>query len=326
MVDVFVAQFESFDLQVSIDWVGQLGTMPVFLEAATPYKFAIFAFFFQFIACGFIRVPVGFVCAAGYSVLTLGFVKLLEWTRDAASAAAVLRFLAFQNYLFIFCTMLYGRDAMKFFTNWSLLFHIQYFGLPRHPALDGVARVAHAAGFAASNAVFFGFLACVAVGGAVPPDVLLRVRSEPVTSFSLSMFIGWLHGGPTLLYILDALLSPDYLRRIYRRRSGKGLFVGGLVLFVVGQIWELCYPDTMAIYAAPQPVWNERGRRFARVLGVRGSDEDLRLRKNALHIGEDVAFSNFIKYGGLAGAAAAAVVLNALVLDPGARTDGRKAA
>ena len=248
--------------------------------------------------------------------MTLGFVRLLERSADATAAAMVLRFCAFQNHVFLFMMMLYGKDAMKFLTNWSLFFHVQYFALPRdRPALDGVARVVHAVGFWAAYAVFFGFLSCAACGGAVPADVLLKARTEPATQLGISSFIGWIHGGPTTVYVLDAVLSRDYLRRLYRGgRGGTWLAVGGAIYFAVGTFWECVHPNTMEIYSAPQPLWRDRGRRFARFLGVTGSAEDLRLRRNALGIGEDVAFSQVVKYGGMVGAAAAAAILNALVL------------
>jgi len=192
--------------------------MAVFHEAETPYKYALFVWCTYLVGCGFIRVQIGCLCATVYACATLGFVRLLERSADAASAAMVLRFCAFQNHLFLFMMMLYGKDAMKFLTNWSLFFHVQYFAFPRdRPALDGVARVVHATGFWAAYAVFFGFLTCAACGGAVPADVLLKARTEPATRLGVSSFIGWIHGGPTTVYVLDAVLSRAYLRRLYPR-------------------------------------------------------------------------------------------------------------
>ena len=74
--------------------------------------------------CGFISRATGCkiaACYAGIAYLALRFLGSFDVTSDVA--AQLVRLLAFQTYLALFCSMLYGRDAMTFLTNWCLWFH-----------------------------------------------------------------------------------------------------------------------------------------------------------------------------------------------------------
>ena len=197
--------------------------------------------------CGFISRATGCkiaACYAGIAYLALRCLGSFDVTSDVA--AQLVRLLAFQTYLALFCSMLYGRDAMTFLTNWCLWFHVQYFavGATADPALDRVAGVAHAAGFFAAYSVYFGFLVAAACGGCVPNDVLVRARKEPATEFGVSSFIGWVHSSPTLFYVLDAMLARDHLRRIYAGRVLGTMAAGLAIFFSVGQFWECLHPNT----------------------------------------------------------------------------------
>ena len=199
--------------------------------------------------CGFISRATGCkiaACYAGIAYLALRCLGSFDVTSDVA--AQLVRLLAFQTYLALFCSMLYGRDAMTFLTNWCLWFHVQYFavGATADPALDRVAGVAHAAGFFAAYSVYFGFLVAAACGGCVPNDVLLRAQKEPATEFGVSSFIGWVHSSPTLFYVLDAMLARDHLRRIYAGRVLGTMAAGLAIFFSVGQFWECLHPNTRA--------------------------------------------------------------------------------
>ena len=199
--------------------------------------------------CGFISRVTGCkiaACYAGIAYLALRCLASFDVTSDVA--AQLVRLLAFQTYLALFCSMLYGRDAMTFLTNWCLWFHVQYFavGATADPALDRVAGVAHAAGFFAAYSVYFGFLVAAACGGCVPNDVLLRAQKEPATEFGVSSFIGWVHSSPTLFYVLDAMLARDHLRRIYEGRVPGTMAAGLAIFFSVGQFWECLHPNTRA--------------------------------------------------------------------------------
>lgn len=180
--------------------------------------------------CGFISRATGCkiaACYAGIAYLALRFLGSFDVTSDVA--AQLVRLLAFQTYLALFCSMLYGRDAMTFLTNWCR-----------------VAGVAHAAGFFAAYSVYFGFLVAAACGGCVPNDVLLRAQKEPATEFGVSSFIGWVHSSPTLFYVLDAMLARDHLRRIYAGRVPGTMAAGLAIFFSVGQFWECLHPNTRA--------------------------------------------------------------------------------
>lgn len=292
-------------------------SLTVVLDASTQYKYILFVFVAFFGGCGVIGFRIGARCALFYVAAYWCFLKvLLAYAGDAPTAAAILRFFALQNFLFLFCACLFGgQEPMRFLTNWSLLFHVQYFMLPRDPAFDGVARIAHAAGWFAAFAVYCGFLTCSLAGGAVPSDVLLAARERPAALAEFSAFIGWMHSAPPVAYVLDAVLSRPYLRRIYRGRALSSFLVGGLVFFAVGQLWECAHPDTLEVYFAP-PIWRTRGRAFARWLGITATDDRGRIRRNALGIGEDTAWSSLVKYGGMLGAAGAARALHALALSP----------
>ncbi|KAH8043455.1 hypothetical protein JL722_15214 [Aureococcus anophagefferens] len=107
--------------------------------------------------CGFISRVTGCkiaACYAGIAYLALRFLGSFDVTSDVA--AQLVRLLAFQSYLALFCSMLYGRDAMTFLTNWCLWFRAVLRRRRDQTRLDRVAGVAHAAGFFAAYSVYFG--------------------------------------------------------------------------------------------------------------------------------------------------------------------------
>ena len=265
--------------------------------------------------CGFLRFSTGCKVSCLYSGLTLCVLKLLEYRgHDAATALTLIRLLAFNSYLWLLFSMLYGRDAMRFLTNWCLAFHIQYFafGARNDPTFDGLARFLHSTGWAAAFSIYFGFLVSVACGGAVPNDVLIAAQEKPATEYGVSSFIGWIHSSPTLFYVLDAILCRKQLQRMYEGRVLSSMAVGFAFFFSVGQFWECINPNTIEVYSAP-PIWYKRGQAFATFLRI-GTPEQLKNRKGLFGNGEDMLFSYIVKYGGVAGAVVAACVLNAFVL------------
>ena len=278
--------------------------------------YVLIVFVTSTMASGFIRVQTGLKIALFNSVVVFALLWFLDQRLDAAAGAQLVRLLAFQTYLSIFCFMLYGKDAMTFLTNWCMFFHVQYFAVgSAAESLDWFVGVAHACGFFAAYSVFFGFLVAAAVGGTVPDDVMLRARKEPATEIGICSFIGWMHGSPTLYYVLDAMLDRERLQRLYRGRRLSTMALGLAIFFNVGQVWECLHPNTIEVYSAPAQVWRRRGQAFAKFLRL-GTPEQLKNRTagGVFRFGEDIAFSWLVKYGGVAGALCAAFVLDRLVL------------
>eukprot|EP00420_Gonyaulax_spinifera_P015197 CAMPEP_0197890316 /NCGR_PEP_ID=MMETSP1439-20131203/26204_1 /TAXON_ID=66791 /ORGANISM="Gonyaulax spinifera, Strain CCMP409" /LENGTH=273 /DNA_ID=CAMNT_0043510339 /DNA_START=89 /DNA_END=907 /DNA_ORIENTATION=+ len=209
---------------------------------------------------------------------------------------------AFHLFFFIVVLVSYNKQ-FNFLTNWSFVLHVLYFRCDvSNPQGDSWLRLVHPLSFAASFGVLGAFfMVSKFFGGGLPPEVMMQMKSSDAaqSEFPLSAWIGFLHASSVWHHIVDVVLSAKHFQRIYAGTGQWFIGFGLCSLWIIGQCYEVCYPNTMDNYSAPKDYWSAVSHRVAARLGI-GSIEALKSRTaTRFGLGEDFVFSWAVKVSGM---------------------------